>query len=257
MNRASVGWNLTLLNWRERQITLRLKNYEMQIDRLLISAVIACLSASTWADALYTYATASYTNFNDFGGPCVTVPTTSCAAYTSTQRIVGSFTTAVPLATNLRQKNVFSQVTRYSFNDGLYGYASTDLDTRAAAFYVSTNAAGEIISTEIELQKWLTGSTPHLVGDRLSLVTVYSNAAYDFALGNLYCSVVGPLYATGATDACNAATTDVSSVGASVAGGRWIRSVESVAVPALSLRSLALLMFLFLGTHVWVRRWAR
>lgn len=229
----------------------------MRTLRFLACFAIAVFSNSPWAGALYTYATASYTNFNDFGGPCVTVPTTTCAPYTSSLRIVGSFATEVPIASNLRQENVFSQVTRYSFNDGLRDYSSSDLNTRAVAFYVSTNAAGQIISTEIVLQKWLTGSAPHAVGDRISLITVYSNAAYDFALGNMHCALVGPVYATGATDACDATQTDVSSVGASVVGGKWIQSVEYFAVPALEMRSLALLVFLLVITLILVERRTR
>ena len=56
----------------------------------------------------------------------------------------------------------------FSFSDGLNTYASTDPSTVVFRFLVSTDASGSITWADMILQRWLTGTAPHALQDRIS-----------------------------------------------------------------------------------------
>jgi hypothetical protein len=181
----------------------------------------------------YTFASPNYSFVIPFTPPC-TIGT--CADYTTSMNVAGSFTTAAPLAANLVNADVRPQVTSFSFNDGINTYSSSDPNVRLLALELSTDASGVPIPTQtfIDVQQWTTGSAPHVAGNRLNEIFVDFNAD-DF--NNAGCLSVGTK--SGVADAClTRSTTDTNqSEGTNSVAGTW--TVTPGGGPAATTTTLA------------------
>ena len=157
---------------------------------LLLAGFAVPASATT-----YTYTGALYSSLVPFIPPCTAG---TCANYTLSMRLTGSFTTAAPLAANLSNANIRALVTSYSFNDGINTYSNSDPNSRIINFEASTDGSGApTTGMFISLDEWITGTTPHTSADR------WSQFVIDFNVGannNEPCSVVGT--AGGTADVC-------------------------------------------------------
>ena len=131
---------------------------------LLVGALL--VSASGLCATTYTYSGPAFTN--------VAQP-----PFTATGRVTGSFTVASPLPP-LNAADIGNLLVKYSFTDGINTYSSTDPNARVFLFWISTDSTGAIYSTNIVLERWKTGSAPHVpstgvpfpVPDRLSAISV-------------------------------------------------------------------------------------
>src|SRR5258706_9077400 len=172
------------------------------MKRLLAIAGLLGLfvSSGLWGQATtYTYTGQVYTTFQDFS-VCSTGP---CANYSPGSKVTGQFTTAAPLASNLAVGNIFPQVTSFSFSNGLHTLSSPDPNVRALRFAVGTDASGNITLAAggIFIELWQTGSSPHVVGNRVALIDI--GTTYDSSWNNAQCQAVGASTFTAVTDSCH------------------------------------------------------
>jgi hypothetical protein len=183
----------------------------------------------------HRYYGAAYTTVNNY----TTCSSGPCANFSTAMNVSGSFTTATALAASLTNANVASQVTSYSFSDGINTYSSANANTRIYRFNVSTNSAGQVSSTSILLELWLTGTSPHSTNDRFSYVSI--STASSFGNHNNCCSEVGVSLA-GVADACTGVASDASTSSASSMGGEWFSGADVPVLSAWGLLALAALL---------------
>lgn len=208
----------------------------------LLCLLTGLLSGSVGA-ATYTYTGGLYPAVANFTPPCSAGP---CADYSTSMRVTGWFTTAVPLATNLASQDVTSLVTSYSFSDGINTIASSDPNARIyLPFVISTDGSGNIVpaSSSLSVMLWETGTAPHNAADRLSYIdpTGGSNA-----VNNNGCATVG-LSIAGTPDSCSGITGDAAMSVADVPAGTWVftnPSANPSTVPTLSEWAVILLSLL-------------
>ena len=202
-----------------------------QFQRWIIAAAI--LFFAGWANAQSTVYTAAsngnYTSKVDFSA-CVVGP---CQDFTLAMGVSGSFTTSNPLAGNLAGASIAASVTSFNFSDGLTTYSSSDPAARVYMFQVSTNAAGAITGTTIVLNRWDTGTSPHSINDRHSLMLVTNSSQSG---RNYKCTAIA-VSPAGVADACDTEIADTGSSNASGATVAW-SSVTTVStarsIPSLS-----------------------
>jgi hypothetical protein len=137
-------------------------------------------------------------------------------------------------------------VTSFSFSDGINTYSSGDPNTRVIKMLWGMDSYGSPVMWSFELQKWLTGSNPHVDGDRIATVKITGpfTTFGDNALHNLICSAIDN---TGDTpNACGAVTAVVNQYSNAntsstlrPAGGTWM--APYFPVPTLSQWALTLL----------------
>ncbi len=194
----------------------------------------------------YTFTSANYNSTSTFTSPCSAGP---CANYTTAMNITGSFTIASPLAANLSDSEIATQVTSYSFSDGINTYSNTNPNVRIFEFLIFTDANGQITGSNIYLELFQTGSSPHSPGDRVALVVIQS-AGGGQADNNTVCVVVGTSPA-GVANSCTSSDFDSGESSAiSDAAGTWsVATAPPVqSVPTLGqwgTISLAALLILF------------
>lgn len=239
---ATAGW-IAIGSWRSGALA-----------GLLLIAVASTASAAT----TYAYTGPFYDSFNDFTTPCAVG---SCANYTASMHLTGSFTTATPLAANLSSADVRSQVTSFSFNDGLTTYASSDPNVRLIFLDLSTDASGVPVSSDhfIVIQQWASGTSPHSAGDRLNEIFVDPTPDDSHNLG---CTTVGTQ--NGVADVCTGEIRDNSaSEGETSTNGSWVvtagppgpgPSPSGTPVPTLSTWALAMLAALVALLGPFLRR---
>jgi hypothetical protein len=187
--------------------------------------------------ATYTITSPNYNSLSNYS----TCTTGTCANYTTQTNVTGSFTTTSPLAPNLSSVDVTSQVTSYSFSDGLNIYTNTDPNARVASFRVVTDGAGAITAAGIIIDIWKTGTSPHSAGNRLNWIWVSS--LFTIAHNNAVCLAVGTSSNSGVADECvspgsDAATSEADGDGATISGPP---APTPTAVPALSELGLVVL----------------
>src|SRR5271168_4093332 len=109
----------------------------------LAGTVLALILSATptWA-ATYNVTSPDYTIVNNYTN--CTVGT--CVDYSTSLSASGNFTTSAALAANLSNAVIASDITSYSFSDGLNSFASSDPETRLQRFSVSTDSNGNITS---------------------------------------------------------------------------------------------------------------
>jgi hypothetical protein len=162
--------------------------------------------------------------------------------------IGGKFTTAAAWAANLSNSDITSQITSYSFSDGIDTIAGTDPNARIYAFNIWTSASGIIQYAEITLQTWASGTVPHLAGDRMHAIVL---SDWNMAFHNSFCSADASAWQTnGVADACGATAADHSQSAARSSGGEWTVVANASNVPALSDWGLLLLATL-MGACGW------
>ncbi len=187
--------------------------------KLPVVCAAAFLTSSGWA-ATYTFTSGDYTGISDFTS-CTTGP---CMNYTTSMSASGSFTVPTPLGPNLNNSNIASQVTSYSFSDGINTYSNTNPNSLVYEFMVSTNANGNISSANILLEDWQSGTSPHIVNDRIAFLQI--NIAGIAVSNNGHCGnlVTAP---SGVADACNVLDADTATSIAGVLGGTWMLAVPT------------------------------
>jgi len=220
----------------------------------LAALVMLCAAAVAHAQPTTYVATATgnYNLFIDFT-LCVTGP---CQNFNTSMGASGSFTTSAPLAANLSAANVAPLVTAFSFSDGINTYSSADPAVRIFFFNVSTNASGAITTTNIRIQRWLTGTSPHVPGDRHSWVLFLATGEVDH---NAQCLTVGASPA-GVPDSCVLVLgADTSRSLAFGSARAWAVAPSAVtAVPTLAEWSLVLMaVFMAIAALVALRHRSR
>jgi len=183
----------------------------------------------------------NYTTVQDFTA-CGNPP---CQNFTTAMNVSGSFTVPAPLAANLFGFNLTSQITSYSFSDGINAYSSADPGSRIFRFEVTTDGSGAITAANIDLQQWLSGASPHAASDRVALLSFVLGGSFH----NLRCITVGPSPA-GMGDSCPAAVIDPGSSFALPYTLTW--SAAPTGIPTLSQWGMMVLAGL-MGLFAWVR----
>jgi len=199
----------------------------------------------SWATT-YSFTGANYDTFTNH----TTNAAGSVADFTSSMRVSGSFTTATPLAANLPGTNVASQITAYSFTDGLTTYASTDVNTYGGTFTVATDATGAVTLALINVGQWQAG--PHTTSGRINRFSILATGM-TLAYNNNPCAAAP----TTATCTNGVATDSNSSTAQSPAtANAWTTTPDAVTtVPTLSEWGMIILSSLLaLGTLVTMRR---
>lgn len=196
----------------------------------LAALVLLCAAAAAHAQAT-TYVATATGNYNLF------INFTLCAAgpcqnFNAGMGASGSFTTSAPLAANLSGANIAPLVTGFSFSDGVNSYSGADPAVRIFLFNVSTNASGAITTTDIRVQRWLTGASPHVSGDRHSWIFLQATGQADH---NAQCLAVGASLA-GVPDSCTLVLgADTSRSLAFGSAPAWaLAPAAAAAVPTLS-----------------------
>jgi hypothetical protein len=214
-----------------------------------LALVLAGMSVPAYS-ATYVYTGSNYATVVDH----TTCTAGTCADYTTSMSVNGSFTTAAALGPNLSALEIAPLVNSYSFSDGLNTYTSGDPNGRIYEFRVSTDGSGAIVATgtTITLHTWTTGSSPHAAGDRFDEMSI--RAVGDVASNNLTCAGAGTS-SSGVPDTClgTAVNTDLSNAFNFVAGA-WVVSVGAVEVPTLSIWGLTALGSIFLALGVGLLR---
>lgn len=200
----------------------------LTFNKWLVAVVLlgATFMAHAQSTTYVAASTANYTTFANFTA-CGTPP---CQNFSTAMSVSGSFTTSAPLAANLASANVAPLITSYSFSDGLTTYANTDPDSRIYFFEITTNGSGAITDVNILLERWLTGTSPHVAGDRIAFLQTYDGTANN----NWRCNTIA-VSPAGAADSCSAAVNDTSSSRAS----KFTLTVAPAASKAASIPTLS------------------
>ena len=164
--------------------------------------------------------------------------TFASGSYTTSMRLTGSLTTAVPLPPNMPYSSVEPLATSWSFFDGLVTY--TNLNTSDfEGFFVATDANGDISAWGLDN---LTPAAPNTVGETIDVVYIAQSGGG--AAGGYHATCVGVSVA----GICNAYT--ASSLGiVEGSAGSWttVRApAAATPAPAADPRTLALLALLML-----------
>lgn len=202
-------------------------------------AAILVLCATGWANAqamVYTaIPTGPYPTKVDFTAPCGAGP---CQNYVLSAPPSGSFRTASPLPGSLINTDITPLVTSFNFSDGINAYSNIDPSARLVQILATTDPSGAIVGASFFVQRWLTGSAPHIVNDRFSGMLVFGVAAS--ALHNVPCITTG-VAPSGAADTCIGGLTDASSSTAGPVTLAWSAAAAPAAIPSLSEWGLALM----------------
>lgn len=126
----------------------------------------------------YSGISGSYISVSDFSS-CTTPP---CKNFNVGMATTGSFTTSAPLPANASGFSAASLLQSYNFSDGITTYSSADTDSRIQRFFVSTDAQGQIIDSQLVFQRWLTGDEPHGSTDKLAYLLVRNTGQAFFGL---------------------------------------------------------------------------
>ena len=144
--------------------------------------------------------------------------------------LTGSFTLASALPPNFSGgADITSQVTAYSFSDGVNTYASTNPNSRIYQFAVVTDGSGNITVGSISLQLWQSGSSPHAVGNRVAFIYLSGPAfpngpafpTINQGHNNRTCTAVASGAGSGVSDVCQFSSLDASSSAAAARFGSF------------------------------------
>jgi len=211
------------------------------------------MATSGWAAVTYTFSSSNYSTITNFTS-CSVGP---CASYTSAMHISGSFTLAAALPPNFSgATDISSQIIAYSFSDGITTYANTDPKARIYQWSLVTDGSGNITIGGILIELWQTGTSPHAVGDRFTLINL-NGPSINQAENNLRCSTVGGGTASGVTDLCVLGASDASTSIASSTSGSFSGGTPAVPPPATPAPPSLLLMLAGLtgcGLYLLARR---
>ena len=153
---------------------------------LLCTALLTAVSIE--AATTYTFTGNNYNSTRNYSS-CTTGADT-CASFTTSMAVSGSFTVPSLIAPGQNNKDISNELTSWSFSDGLSTISSTDPNARVYVFAVSTNAGGLILSTNILVELWQSGSSPHQAyTDRFAWMRI--SATSEEAVYNDLCVNVG------------------------------------------------------------------
>jgi len=185
----------------------------------------------------YSYVGPAATTFVDFTAPCGTGP---CANFPPGTQLTGQFTTAAPLPANMSGSNISSLVTSFSFTDGLNTYSSADPGVRVYNFTVATDAGGNVTlinTSEIVVERWQTGTSPHAAGDRYSLAILWALHPGGVSHNNAGCTKVSTSFA-GVPDTCTVEAPDASTSTATAPTGTWSKFPVAAALTGAASRKI-------------------
>jgi hypothetical protein len=172
--------------------------------------------------------------------------------------VSGSFTLASALPPNFSgATDISSQITAYSFTDGINTYTNTDPNARIYQFNVATDATGLISVASILVEVFQSGSSPHSAGDRVATLNL-NGPTINQAANNLTCTTVSSgATGSGVADICQFASTDSGSSTASATMGTYTGGGTGggggpTPVPTLGEWGMIFLTFL-LGVFAWLR----
>ena len=137
-----------------RPASYRLSTHMLRHFLLLAAVSVPGLSAAV----TYTFTGPNYSLLTPFTSCTIG----SCANFTTSMNVQGSFTTSVPLAANLTFQDISTQILSYSFTDGIDTFTNTDPNTRISFFTVSTDAFGRFTSYAAFIQVWVSGTSPRI-----------------------------------------------------------------------------------------------
>jgi hypothetical protein len=200
---------------------------------LLLAAVsVPGLSAAV----TYTYTGPNYSHVVPFTS--CTVGT--CANFTTSMNVQGSFTTSVPLPANLTSQDVSAQLLSYSFTDGLDTFTNTNPNSRIWFFSVSTDGFGRITLYAATIQVWISGTSPHQPSDRINIFAFTSNmVGNSTGTHNIPCNSIAT---ADVPDTCVQSGNDAAASSAAEFGNfASIIGPPLPAVPALSVWAMAFL----------------
>ncbi len=217
------------------------------MKKMVLAALAALVgvvfASSAAAQATYTYSGVVYDTLQPAGGgPTVG---TNRVYNTTTHRVVGSFTTAAPLAANLAGAAVTP--TAYSFTDGTGGlaFASTDANrARISQFTVSTNASGQVTTADITVHLWQDNVATHSttfasLDSRFDLINIAPNGVQ--VRSNLDCTTRDV-----PSDTCTAANLgEANGASNTTLAGTW---TSPVPVPTMTEWALILLGITLAGS---------
>lgn len=112
----------------------------------------------------------------------------SCQNFSFLMGGSGSFTTSTRLGSNLVNASITPLVSAFTFTNGIDTFSGIDPEVYVKNFLVSTDASGAITSTSISVFKWISGSSPHVVGDALAQLSI--NSGTSNANHNMQCLTV-------------------------------------------------------------------
>jgi len=218
----------------------------MNIRSLLWTCLFTLfLAGAARADVQYLLSGGAHTSIVNYTLPC---SGGLCADFPAGAGLTGWFRVPTPLPGN-STVDLLPQVTAFSISDGINTYASTDASVRLSALTFTTNASGAIVAGSMAVERWLTGTSPHDSGDRVSGLG-WGQASGDpegnYSIEhNNQCVSVGASAVSGVPDVCLlvVASTAVSRAQGS---GHWTQQ-PSMAVPTLGAGTLALLAALLTG----------
>ena len=191
---------------------------KLRLSHLLFA--VASLSSNVWA-ATYEYTSSGYTTLTNSKVPC---GTGLCANYSLGGAVTGQFTTSSPLAPNLMSENVVPIVTGFLFTDGINSYSSADPNAKVHSFFVNTDTRGNITLAQFAIELWRSGSSPHVAGDRVSVI----QQGNDVVFNNAACRTVS-VSPAGVPDTCLEPTIDAStSLAYTSYVGAWYPTVAVV-----------------------------
>lgn len=126
----------------------------------LILLLMAVAAPFAMADAVYNYTGPVYTSASN-ATLCGPRP---CADYTGKNATM-SITTRLPVQPSTSAVLYPADIVSFSFSDGVFTYTNSDPDVRFEAFSLTTDAQGKATAGGGTIYKWLSGATPHAVGD--------------------------------------------------------------------------------------------
>lgn len=220
-----------------------MKNY-------LVIFIAWCLFGAAHAQVTYTPTAGNYTTKTDYtscpGGE-------TCTNYTTAMNASGSFTLSTALAPSSSFADLSSSVTAYSFSDGINTYSNTNPNDRIYRLSVTTNAAGDISTFTILIEKWLSGTNgAHVASNKFSYIFLTNATTQVF--NNRSCGNVAASPFTSVADTC---TQDLGGTGSSSATGpaATINSVapqqSAQAIPTLSEWAMIILASLMALCTTW------
>lgn len=205
---------------------------------LLVLVAVLAFASSARASVDYVLSGSPYAATTDFTAPCSGGP---CANFPAGSRLSGRLALPDRLPPNMPGTDIYPLVTSFTFSDGINTYASSDPAVRVVVMVVATDSNGNLSGVSLGIARWLTGSSPHAVGDRTSGFGVGVN--FGAVTHNDTCASIGVSPTSGVADACLlVSASDSFSTGQGPVA--WSIAAPGVPVPTLAHAALALLALL-------------
>jgi hypothetical protein len=214
-----------------------------------LSGVLATAAFSALAATTYNYTGPLYTTVSNH----TTCVVGTCADYSTSMRVTGSFTVNVPLAANLSGVDISTSANllSWSFFDGVNTISSVtpNASIYPGFFRVSTNASGNVTSATDIVVEMFTTSVGTGFSSRVNSIGVGDSAPGDYGLNNQSCLALSGNSCTNSVSDAN------SSDGVNFSPGSW--SSPALTVPTLSKAALFILFVMCGIVGLWFSRRVR